>query len=77
MRTPRTREPVSVAYHVMEPKKLELREYFLGQNPEFAEKYEKASQERVPGYEDESEYELEQLTEAIDDAARYSVSGLL
>lgn len=77
MRTPHDPgEPESVAYHVMEPQKnLELREYFLGQNPEFAQKYEKASQERVPGYEDESEYELEQLTEAIDDAARYSVEG--
>lgn len=77
MRTPQDPgEPESVAYHVMEPqKKLELREYFLAQNPEFAEKYQKASQERVPGYEDESEYELEQLTEAIDDAARYSVEG--
>lgn len=77
MRTPQDPgEPESMAYHVMEPqKKLELREYFLGQNPEFAEKYQKATQERVSGYEDESEYELEQLTKVIDDAARHSADG--
>lgn len=70
MRTPQDPgEPESMAYHTMDPQKnLELEAYFSQTQPKAYSEYEYIvkNYSPVPGYEDESDYELSELKEALD-----------